>query len=237
MNLHSTICVVTGGTQGIGRAIALALAGRGARVAICARDQEGVVQALGDLERTGATAVGAACDVSREADVERFAKLVRSELGDPDVLINNAGIGHFAPIGDLTVAQIDQTYATNVRGIFLMTRAFLPAMLQRQSGHIVNIASLAGKNGFVGGTAYTASKHAVLGLSKSLMLEVRDRNVRVIAICPGSVETRFASSAGGSSSAPGRVLTSEDVAQAVVATLEAPDRAMISELDIRPTRI
>jgi 3-oxoacyl-[acyl-carrier protein] reductase len=108
-------------------------------------------------------------------------------------------------------------------------------MRRRGSGDIVNIASLAGRNGFVGGTAYTASKHAVLGFSKSLMLEVRKANIRVIAVCPGSVETPFFEKSGYPRPDPGKVLSADDVARAVVAALELPGRAMVSELDIRPT--
>jgi 3-oxoacyl-[acyl-carrier protein] reductase len=150
------------------------------------------------------------------------------------VVVNNAGVGYFAPLEDLTVGQFDEIMAVNVRGMFLVTRAFLPGM-RKTGGAIVNIASLAGKNGFVGGTAYTASKHAVLGFSKSLMLEVRKDNVRVIAVCPGSVATPFFAKAGQDLPNRDRVLTPEDVAAAVIDALKLADRAMISELDIRPT--
>ena len=235
MDLGTARCVVTGATEGIGRAIAVALGKRGARVAICSRTATRVDETLHQLKDDGIAAVGQACDVSSPESVARFARFVAAELGAPDVLINNAGVGHMAPLDQLTLQQFDETFAVNVRGIFLVTRAFLPTMLERRSGHIVNIASLAGRNGFVGGTAYTASKHAVLGLSKSLMLEVRDRNVRVIAICPGSVSTGFSSKASMRPGTSDRVLWPEDVAHAVVATLELPDHAMISELDIRPT--
>ena len=166
---------------------------------------------------------------------KEFADFVHDKLGPVQVLVNNAGLGHFATVEKLSVKQFDETFAVNVRGIFLMTRAFLPGMRKRKSGDIVNIASLAGRNGFVDGTAYTASKHAVLGFSKSLLLEVRKDNIRVIAICPGSVATPFFDKAGQELENADRVLTADDVAQAVIATLEVPGRAMISELDIRPT--
>ena len=231
MKLENAACVVTGATEGIGLAIATALKARGARVAICSRTTlrvDHAAKALGVL--------GTACDVSREADVTRFARFVQERMGPPDVVINNAGLGHFAPIEELTVQQFDDTMAVNVRGMFLVTRAFLAGMKARGGGDIVNIASLAGRHGVVGGTAYTASKHAVLGFSRSLMLEVRKANIRVIAVCPGSVHTPFFEKSGYPEPDPAKVLTAEDVASTVVGALELPGRAMISELDIRPTK-
>jgi 3-oxoacyl-[acyl-carrier protein] reductase len=125
--------------------------------------------------------------------------------------------------------------STNVRSLFLVTRAVIPGMRQRRHGSIVNVASLAGRNGFVGGTAYTASKHAVLGFSRSLMLEVRKDNVRVIAVCPGSVDTSMLRDQPMLKSEPGRILRPEDVAGTILHALTLPERAMVSELDIRPT--
>jgi 3-oxoacyl-[acyl-carrier protein] reductase len=116
-----------------------------------------------------------------------------------------------------------------------MTRAVLPAMRRRREGAIVNVASLAGKNGFVGGCAYTASKHAVLGFSRSLMLEVRKDNVRVIAICPGSVDTSMIRDQPMLRAEPTRILRPEDVAETILQALILPPRALVSELDIRPT--
>ena len=139
-----------------------------------------------------------------------------------------------APLLELSTSQIDEMLDVNVRGLMLVTRAFLPTMIAAEHGDIVNIASLAGKNGFAGGTAYAASKHAVLGFSKSLMLEVRAANIRVITVCPGSVETPFFDKAGVELSNADRVLQPEDVAETVVAALALPGRAMISDLDIRP---
>jgi 3-oxoacyl-[acyl-carrier protein] reductase len=160
---------------------------------------------------------------------------VTKERGAPRVLVNNAGIGRFKPLEELSLEYWDQTMAVNVRSLYLVTRAFLTGMKDAGAGTIVNIASLAGKNGIDGGTAYCASKHAVLGFSKSLMLEVRKHNLRVVAICPGSVATPFRDKGGRTRPNRDRILTPDDVAQAVLATLTASDRAMVSELDIRPT--
>jgi len=125
--------------------------------------------------------------------------------------------------------------AVNLRSLYLVTRAFLKGMKAAGGGSIVNMASLAGRNGFEGGTAYCASKHAVLGFSKALMFEVRKHNIRVIAVCPGTVATSFQEKAARVHPGRDRVLAAEDVAQTVLATLTVSDRAMISELDIRPT--
>ncbi len=235
MQITNSTAVVTGATTGIGRAIALALGERGASVAVCARNQQAVEQMVGELESRGVTATGLACDVSDEQAIARFAEHVHQQFGHVDALVNNAGIGHLGEFLDLTTNQIDETFAVNVRGLMLVTAAFLPGMLEREIGHIVNVASLAGRNGFVGGTVYAASKHAVMGFSKSLMLEVRDKNIRVVAICPGTVETPFFEKAGIDLQNTDKVLQPEDVAATVVAALELPQRALVSELDIRPT--
>jgi len=235
MQLAGMAAVVTGGTEGIGRAIALELGKAGMRVALCARTEPRVRETVADFRRSGLDAVGMACDVSDPASVGRFAQFVQNERGTPAVVVNNAGIGRFKPIEELSLEDWDATMATNVRSLFLVTRAFLAGMKAARSGAVVNIASLAGRNGIEGGTAYCASKHAVLGFSKSLMLEVRKHDIRVIAVCPGTVATPFMDKSARSRANRDRVLMAEDVAQTVLGTLTLPERAMVSELDIRPT--
>lgn len=203
-------------------------------MAICGRTATTLRGAVTRLEDEGITVIGHPCDVGEPGQVEDFAAAVHRELGRVDVLVNNAGIATFTPVAEMPVEQFDEIMRTNVRGIYLMTRAFLPEMLQRETGHIVNVASLAGKNGVAGGAAYSASKHAVLGFSRSLMLETRKQGVRVIAVCPGSVATPFFDRAGAERDNLDRALKPEDVADAVVAALELPRRALVSELDIRP---
>ncbi len=141
-----------------------------------------------------------------------MVKQITGSLGEIDVLINNAGVLIGKPFEELTLDEWDTTMNTNVRSLFLVTRAVIPGMRERRHGSIVNVASLAGRNGFVGGTAYTASKHAVLGFSRSLMLEVRKDNVRVIAVCPGSVDTSMLRDQPMLKSEPSRILQPEDVA-------------------------
>ncbi len=235
MDLNGSLAVVTGATEGIGRAIAAALGRAGARVALCARTAAHVDRTVTDLRAAGIDATGAPCDVSDAEQVRTFAEFVRSGPGRPRLVVNNAGIGRFAPLAELSLADWDATMGTNLRSLFLVTRAFLDDLIAGAPSAVVNIASLAARNGIEGGTAYCASKHAVLGFSKALMLEVRRQHVRVIAVCPGSVATPFMDKRGRARPASDRVLAAEDVADTVLATLTLPDRAMISELDIRPT--
>jgi 3-oxoacyl-[acyl-carrier protein] reductase len=235
MELSGALAVVTGATEGIGRAIAFRLGSAGARLAICARSEPNVRATVQDLKEATFDAVGMPCDVSQPAAVDAFAAFISKERGVPRVLVNNAGIGRFKPLSQLSIDDWDATMGVNVRSLFLMTRAFLPGMTQGGGGTIVNIASLAGRNGFEGGTAYCASKHAVLGFSKALMLEVRKQNVRVVAVCPGSVATPFMDKQAREHPNRDRVLTADDVAHVVVSSLTVSDRAMVSELDIRPT--
>lgn len=223
MDWHNTRAVVTGGSTGIGRALVEALAARGARVTWCSR---------------GGGAGGMACDISDEGQVARFADAARAALGgDPTIVVNNAGIARWGAVAEMSVADWDAVMDTNVRGMFLVTRAFLPGMLRAGRGDIVNVASLSGKNAVARGAAYAASKHAVLGFSKSLMLEVRQQGVRVLAVCPGSVDTPIFDDA----QAPfelhrERMMQPADIAQVILDTLALPARAMVSELDIRPSR-
>ena len=227
--------LITGATEGIGRAIAFALGRAGYQVGVCARTPSKLRTLLDELAAAGITAAGYPADVGLEADVATLMSHLTTALGPIDVLVNNAGIAVLKPFAELTLDEWDATMATNLRSLFLVTRAVLPGMRERRRGSIVNISSLAGRNGFAGGTAYTASKHAVLGFSRSLMLEVRADNVRVIAICPGSVDTPLMRTQTAFATRLEKILQPEDVADTVLAALALPERAMVSELDIRPT--
>jgi NAD(P)-dependent dehydrogenase (short-subunit alcohol dehydrogenase family) len=235
MDWSGQLAVVTGASEGIGRAIASALAEKGAAVAVCARDAARIERVAGELRWKGSPTLGLACDVRDEAAVREFARHVMDELGTPTILVNNAGVGRFAPVAEMTTGDWRDVIDTNVTGMFLVTRAFLPAMLEDGGGAVVNIASLAGRNGFAGGAAYCASKHAVLGFSKSLMMEVRQRGMRVIAVCPGSVDTPFFDKQQAMNPNRETILAPEDVAQVVVSALELAPGAMLSEIDVRPT--
>ncbi len=227
--------LVTGASEGIGRATALALGRAGWQVGICARTPARVQDALAELRAEGIKAAARPTDVADEAQVQALVAQIEAELGPIDALINNAGVLIARPFLELSLEEWDRTMATNLRSLFLVTRAVLPGMVSRQRGDIVNVASLAGRNGFVGGTAYTASKHAVLGFSRSLMLETRKQGIRVVTVCPGSVATRMLRDQPMLKTDEERILRPEDVAATILASLELPTRALVSEIDIRPT--
>ena len=230
-----TSALVTGATRGIGRATAFALGRAGYRIGVCARTRAQVDELIADLKGEGIDTAGTCADVGDPAQAARAVEQIAAAVGEIGVLVNNAGVLIARPIEEMTLEDWDSIMTTNVRSLFLMTRAVLPAMRRRREGTIVNVASLAGRNGFAGGTAYTASKHAVLGFSRSLMLEVRKDNVRVVAICPGSVDTSLLRDQPMVHADPDRILRPEDVADAILHALLLPTRAMVSELDIRPT--
>ncbi len=231
----SQTALITGATEGIGRATAFALGQAGYRVGVCARTETKVRRLVKELQDEGFEAAGAGADVGNAEQVGRMVETVTGALGDIEVLVNNAGVLIARPFEELSLEDWDATMSTNVRSLFLVTRAVLPAMRRRRQGAIVNVASLAGRTGFAGGTAYTASKHAVLGFSRSLMLEVRKENIRVIAICPGSVDTSMMRHQPMLKAEPSRILQPGDVAATILHSLTLPERAMVSELDIRPT--
>jgi 3-oxoacyl-[acyl-carrier protein] reductase len=196
--LSGQIAVVTGASRGIGRATAALLVAAGARVAGCARHAaEGLV----------------VCDVGRPADVARFADQVLSEFGAPDLLVNNAGVVARARLDETSTETWDAILDANLKGTFLVTRAFLPAMRARRRGRIVNIASISGRQGTAGLTAYCAAKHGVVGLTRALAEEVRDDGIVVNAVCPGSVDTEMLAQ-GMPGAEPD--LSPEDVANVVI---------------------
>ncbi|HEY4647741.1 MAG TPA: SDR family NAD(P)-dependent oxidoreductase [Gemmatimonadales bacterium] len=231
----STTAIITGATEGIGRATAFALGRAGYKIGALARTESKIRQLIKDLKAEGIEAAGASADVGRPDQVTPAMDQLTRTLGDPDVLVNNAGVLIAKPFEELTLEDWDTTMSTNVRSLYLVSRAVVPAMRRRRSGTIVNVASLAGRNGFVGGTAYTASKHAVLGFSRSLMLELRKENIRVITILPGSVATELLRDQPMLKSDPAKILQSEDVAATILHSIQLPERALVSELDVRPT--
>ncbi len=229
MRLEGKIAVVTGAGKGIGRSIALTLAKEGADVTLAARTRSALDTVAKEVEERGRSSLVVPTDVSDDHQVSRLIASAVERFGRIDILVNNAGIGVFNKVVDMTPDEFDRMWQVNVRGVFLCSRAALPYMMKQKSGIIVNLASLAGKNAFVGGAGYAATKWALRGLSQCMMLEVREYNIRTVTICPGSVDTDF-----GSKAKP-RALQAQDVADAVLLAVKLPERAMASEIDLRPT--
>ena len=188
--LNGKTALITGGGRGIGRAIALAFAREGARIAVAARTAEQVEQVAAEI---GENAIAFVCDVSDSASVARMFADVRERLGDPNILVNNAGIAESATLINTTDEFWHRHLAINLSGTFYCTRAAMPAMLKNKWGRVINIASIAGKHGAPYIAAYSASKHGVLGLTRSIALEVATSGVTVNAICPGYVDTEMVS--------------------------------------------
>ncbi len=183
--------VITGGGRGIGAATARLLAANGAAVVLSGRTPEPIEGLATELTDDGAEAHAVVCDVTSEEAVERLRSIAEERLGGVDILVANAGIAPSAPLHRTTLEMWNQVMATNATGTFLCCRAFLPGMVERGWGRIVNIASVAGKSGAAYITAYTASKHAVVGLTRALSAEVASRGVTVNAVCPGYVDTEM----------------------------------------------
>lgn len=227
--------VVTGGTRGIGRAIAEALLRHGADVAICGRSDDSVAQAVEELaSATGGKVTGRRADVGKEEDVRQFFRFIDGQFGGLDILVNNAGVGLFRPVGEMSVEEWRQTIDTNLTGVFLCCREALARFGNRGAGFIVNISSLAGKNPFAGGAAYNASKFGLNGFSEAMMMDHRYDNVRVSYVMPGSVDTDFRRGAGRQ--AASWKIAPEDVAEIVLAVLRMPERTLISRVEVRPSR-
>ena len=235
-NLENKVAVVTGGSRGIGFAIAEALARHGARVAIGSRnaaDLTRAAEALNKLAPFCAEAVKA--DVREYKQVEHLMARAEERFGGLDILVNNAGIGVFRPVDQLSPGEWDEVIGTNLTGCFYCVRAAVPRMKRRGGGYIFNISSLAGKNAFAGGTAYNASKFGLNGFSESAMLDLRYDDIRVSYIMPGSVETAFAGE-GGSGRRASWKIDPQDVAQAVLDLLRMAPRTMLSRVEMRPSK-
>ena len=227
--------LVTGGTKGIGLATAAALLEAGAKVAITGRDQE-VAARVADTLRLGDDArevIGLGCDVRDREACQRVADLVAGEFGRLDTLINNAGLGRFGPIQELSFDDWHLQIDTNLTGVFNCSKAVIPHMLDAGEGWIINIGSLASKNAFANGSGYNASKFGLLGLTDAMMLDLRHDGIRVSIVMPGSVNTAFG---GSPPDAESWKLDSEDVARAVVDLIRYPGRALPSRIELRPSQ-
>lgn len=230
MDLRNAAALITGGSSGIGRAIAQTLASSGVRVAITGRDKTRLDEAAQSLK-----ALPIVADVTREADVERTYREVLKAFGELDILVNNAGIGVFKNLVDLDRAGFESVFATNVTGAMLMAREAAKHFVSRQRGNIVNIASTAGLRGAPGGTAYYASKFALRGMTECWRAELRRYNVRVFLVNPSEVLTNFFATAGLTQKENATKLRAEEIAYMVKAILEMDDRGFTPELSIFAT--
>ena len=228
------LTIVTGASRGIGKAIALRFAKENYDVMIFGRDVDALKKVQAEILKTGVQSEYFAGDVADEKFVNESVSKIFEKYEKVDHLVNNAGLGIFKKLVDSNLEDFKKQIDVNLYGIYNFTKAVADKMIERKSGSIINIASLAGKNAFVTGTMYSASKHAVLGFTKSLMLELREFNIRVAAICPGSVATEFF---GGPGRHPNydKILKAEDVAESVMLILKLPLTALASEIDLRPT--
>jgi 3-oxoacyl-[acyl-carrier protein] reductase len=229
------IAIVTGGSRGIGRGVAEALLAAGWRVRFCSRSPKSVEGAEKDLAgRFGDAVSGAAVDVRNQEEVDRFVRETVEREERIDCLVNNAGLGTFGPVDELTGDQWREVIDTNLSGCFYFLHAVAPVMKRQGTGWIFNIASLAGRNPFAGGAAYNASKFGLIGLSEAAMLDLRQSGVRVAAILPGSVATDF-SHPGGQQDQSWR-LQPADIASMILHLLAYPPNALPSLVEMRPAK-
>jgi NAD(P)-dependent dehydrogenase (short-subunit alcohol dehydrogenase family) len=232
--MNGRTALVTGGSRGIGFAIASALVTEGANVAITGRDEGHLGGARERLQGLGGGAVETfQTDIRYWAETERMVAGVAEKFGGLDVLVNNAGVGTFVDVAHMTPAQWSEVIDTNLTGVFYCCHASIPHLRQRGGGYIINISSLAGKNAFVGAAAYCASKAGLNAFSEALMQELRYDNIRVSYVMPGSVATGFS---GNPSRGTDWKSSAEDVAQVVMDLLRLDPRSLISRVELRPSK-
>ncbi|QQS33956.1 MAG: SDR family oxidoreductase [Acidobacteriota bacterium] len=234
MNLEGKAAVITGGSKGIGYAIAEALVKAGASVYICSRHRDELESAIDRLSVLG-SAAGKLCDVRDEANIKAVLESCERHFGGIDILINNAGVGYMGKtIEETTPDEFRETLETNLFGTYYACHHAIPKMKARGGGYIINISSLAGQNAHPGMAAYNASKFGLNGFSEALMQEVRHDNIKVSYICPGSVNTYF----GGDTPSDEKAwqLQPADVAQVVMGLLDMDERALPSKVELRPSR-
>ncbi|HUE95934.1 MAG TPA: SDR family oxidoreductase [Longimicrobiaceae bacterium] len=235
VDLSGKTAIVTGASKGIGYGIAEAIARSGANVAICSRNDAEVRGAAETLTAAGGgKVVGFACDMRSHDEVKRLVNAAVDSFGGVDVLVNNAGVGGFAPMGDLSPDVWHQIIETNLNGVYYACHEVIPHMIDRGQGWIINIGSLAGKNPFPGGAAYNASKFGLLGFSEAMMLDVRHKGIRVSCIMPGSVQSHF-EGPNAHRGASDWKLQPEDIAEMVLDLLAFHSRALPSRVEMRPS--
>ena len=231
--LEGKVACITGASRGIGLAIARRLGRLGAKAGICARDNGRLEEAAAELKREGIPVFAMAADVTRADQIASFVAGTERALGPVEILVNNAGIGYFGPFHQAGEATWDSLLDTNLKSVFLISKEIAPGMIARRSGHIINIASLAGKNAFAGGAIYCASKWGLVGMTQCMAEDLRQFGIRVSAINPGTVLTDFSPHMGKD---PSNMLQADDVAHAVEMLVTQAPQSFICEILLRPTQ-
>jgi 3-oxoacyl-[acyl-carrier protein] reductase len=234
-SLKGKVALVTGAGKGIGKAVAIALANEGVNVGLMARTEKDLVAVAEEIKAKGVNVAYATADISNRIAVEEAILKIQQELGDINILINNAGTGTFAKFLDLEPEAWENMIKVNLFGVYYATRAVLPSMIEKKSGDIINISSTAGKSGGAVTSAYSASKFGVFGLSESLMQEVRKHNIRVTALAPSTVVTDLANSANLITGDAEKVMHPEDFAELIIAQLKLHPRIFVKEASIFST--
>lgn len=234
-SIKNKVALVTGAGKGIGKAIALALAGEGVHVGLLARTEKDLLVVAAEINKLGVKSTIVTADVSKIEEVNIAVAKVQVELGPIDILVNNAGIGTFGKFLELEPTAWEDIIKVNLLGVYYVTRAALPQMIERRTGDIINIASTAGKSGSAITSAYSASKFGVFGLSESLMQEVRKHNIRVTAMAPSTVVTELAQSAHLITGDPEMVMHPEDFAELIIAQLKLNRRIFVKESSVFST--
>lgn len=234
-SIAGKVALITGAGRGIGRAIAIAFAQEGIHVGLVGRTLENLQQVKEELKPYNVNVAIAAADVADLDSITAAVESVRGELGAIDILINNAGIGKFGGFMELTPEEWTNIIDVNVKGVYYTTRAVLPEMMERNTGDIINISSTAGQKGAPLTSAYTASKAAVNGLTESLMLEVRKKNIRVTALTPSTVATDMAVELKLTDGNPDKVMQPEDLADLIVAQLKLHPRVLLKHAGLWST--
>lgn len=236
LSLKNKTAVITGAGKGIGRAIAEALAKEGVHLGLIARTSADLEALAGNLtNQYGIKAVGATADISVQSEAEAAYAAISQELGTADILINNAGIARFGNLLDMAPEEWKRVVDVNLMGTYHMLRTVLPGMVERSSGDVINISSTAGERGFATGSAYNASKFAVMGLTEAVLQEVRKHNIRVTALTPSTVNTELAVHAGLKIGEEDRMMQPEDVAELALAALKLPPRVFVKAAGIWTT--
>ena len=220
--------IITGGSRGLGKATAIAFAKEGIDVAITGRNEKALKETVSELETIGVKATYAVFDVGNYEEVKTGIKSIIDTLGTVDILVNNAGIAAFGTFNDMEVSQWSQIIQTNVMGMYYVTKEVLPYLIDKNEGDIINVSSTAGLSGNASTSAYSASKFAVIGMSESLMKEVRKNNIRVCTLTPSTIASDMSIDLGiATKDSEDSVLQPEDFAELIVAGLKLPRRAML----------